>query len=60
MLPLVEIEPREVSCKRCGKTGLHWVGEDGQYVLMEGRYKVHRCDQKAVDKATADDFEGLD
>ncbi len=43
---------RPVTCKRCGKTDLRWQDEDGEWVLMEGRYKVHRCDPKDI-KATA-------
>lgn len=50
-------EPREVECKRCGKAGLHWQDEGGEWVLMEGRYKVHRCDMQ---KAARDDFEALE
>lgn len=45
-------EPRTVACKRCGKDGLHWQDEDGEWVLMDGRYKVHHCNPKDV-KATA-------
>jgi len=49
-------EPHSVTCKRCGKAGLHWQDEDGEWVLMEGRYKVHHCDMR---KAAAGDFEAV-
>lgn len=42
-----------VTCKRCGKAGLRWQDEDGEWVLMEGRCKVHKCDMQ---KAARDDF----
>lgn len=48
--------PRDTTCNRCGKTGLRWEGDDGEWVLMEGRYKVHRCDMR---KAALDDFEAV-
>lgn len=51
-------QPRKTSCKRCGKDGLHWQDEDGEWVLMDGRYKVHRCNPKDV-KATALDGFGV-
>ena len=51
-------EPRAVECKRCGKGGLRWEDDgDGNFVLMEGRYKVHRCD---MTRAALDDFEAVE
>lgn len=47
-------EPRSITCKRCGKTDLRWQDEDGEWVLMEGRFKVHKCDMQ---QAARDDFE---
>lgn len=49
-------QPSIVSCKRCGKDGLHWNDEDGQWVLMEGAYKVHKCN---LQKAALNDFEDV-
>ncbi|MFJ0504330.1 hypothetical protein ACLQ84_23720 [Bordetella bronchiseptica] len=49
-------EPRAVTCKRCGTTGLRWEDDGGEWVLMEGRYKVHRCDMR---KAALNDFEAV-
>ncbi len=48
-------QPSIVTCKRCGKTGLHWDDDgDGNWVLMETATRVHRCDMQ---KAAVDDFE---
>jgi hypothetical protein len=48
---------REITCKRCGKSGLTWSEESTGWVLMEGKYKVHRCD---MTKAAADDFDVIE
>lgn len=46
---------RSVTCKRCGKSGLHWDDDgDGNWVLMETATRIHRCDMQ---KAAVDDFE---
>lgn len=48
-------QPSIVTCKRCGKSGLHWDDDgDGTWVLMETATRVHRCDMQ---KAAVDDFE---
>jgi hypothetical protein len=47
------------ACKRCGKTGLNWQHDGDAWVLMEGKYKVHKCDQKAAHADAADDFDVL-
>lgn len=52
-------EPRSTACKRCGKTGLRWQEEDGEWVLMEGRYRVHHCDPKDVRATALDGFHAL-
>lgn len=45
----------EVTCSRCGKTGLHWDDDgDGNWVLMETAVRVHRCNMQ---KAALGDFE---
>jgi len=36
-------EPKETDCKRCGKTDLNWQHDGEGWVLMDGRYKVHKC-----------------
>lgn len=46
----------DVECRYCGKDGLHW--DDG--VLMEGRYKVHKCSEADLHAQAADDFEELE
>lgn len=46
----------DVTCKRCGKTGLRWQDEDGEWILMEGRYKVHRCDPKDLKAVALEGF----
>jgi hypothetical protein len=51
-------EPRKVECKKCGKGGLEW-DDDGRWILIDGRGKVHKCDEKVLHKQTADDFEVL-
>ena len=43
-----------VECERCGKSGLHWENDDGQWNLYEGPYHLHECNMV---KAAADDFE---
>ena len=53
-------QPREVQCKKCGKTGLHWEGEEGVWVLCEKGHSVHRCSEKKIHKETANDFDNLD
>ncbi|MER1940478.1 hypothetical protein ABS755_07190 [Castellaniella sp. FW104-16D08] len=49
----------DVTCKRCGKDGLRWQDEDGEWVLMEGRHKVHHCDPKDVRATSLDGFHAL-
>jgi hypothetical protein len=46
-------EPTLVTCKRCGKTGLNWQHDGDGWVLHEGKFKIHHCDNSAL----ADDFE---
>jgi hypothetical protein len=53
-------EPRKVECKKCGKGGLEWEDDNGRWVLIESNGKVHKCDEKRVHAAVADDFEVLD
>ncbi|OXI63112.1 hypothetical protein CFB47_07680 [Burkholderia sp. AU27893] len=49
------VGPRSTSCNRCGKTGLRWEDDgDGNWVLLEGKCKVHKCD---MGRAALDDFE---
>ena len=50
---------RSVECKHCGKAGLHWSEDEssGEFVLMEGVYKVHRCDEKKLHAQTLNDFD---
>lgn len=49
-------QPSVVECKRCGKGGLHWEEDDGQWQLYEGTYKLHKCNMQ---KAALDDFEDV-
>lgn len=53
-------QPREVSCRICGKAGLFWEDDNGQWVLISAKGLIHKCDEKALHKQTADDFEALD
>lgn len=49
-------EPRTPpTCKRCGKTGLNWQHDGDTWVLHEGKYKVHQCDNARF----VDDFEDV-
>jgi hypothetical protein len=50
-------QPSIVACKRCGKDGLHWENDDGQWNLYEGQYRLHKCNMQ---KAAADDFEAVE
>lgn len=36
-------EPTETTCKHCGKTDLNWQHDGERWVLMDGKYKVHKC-----------------
>lgn len=49
--------PREVECKRCGKGGLHWAQNGGDWLLIEGVAKIHRC---AHYQPKADDFDVME
>jgi hypothetical protein len=53
-------EPRDVACKHCGKTRLNWQHDGDRWMLMEGGYKVHKCDAKAVARNVADDFDVIE
>lgn len=54
-------EGQEVTCSRCGKAGLHWDDDgNGNFVLMETVYRIHKCDERVLHAQTADDFEVLD
>jgi len=55
--PLGEQRNKAVECKYCGKGGLHWSDKDGQWVLLEGVYKVHRCDPTKTNTEIANDFD---
>lgn len=48
-------EDREVECKFCGKSELHWEETDTGWVLLDGKYAVHNC--RSV--AGVDEFEDL-
>lgn len=55
--------PRDeaVFCNRCGKGPLHWDDDgDGKPVLMEDRFKVHKCTETDLHARAADDFEALE
>lgn len=45
-----DYEPRSrpTTCKFCGKTGLHWENDDGQWQLYETQYKLHNCPKNTV------------
>jgi hypothetical protein len=47
-------------CKYCGKTGLNWQHDGDAWVLMEGKYRVHVCNEVAAQQNTMDDFEALE
>lgn len=49
-----------VECKQCGKGGLSWEDDNGRCVLIDGHGKIHKCDEKRLHKAAADDFEVLE
>jgi hypothetical protein len=46
-------EPTETTCKRCGKPDLNWQHDGETWVLMEGKYKVHKC------AGVEDDFDAI-
>jgi hypothetical protein len=48
-----------VECKRCGKGGLHWEEDGGQWRLCTAKYEVHVCDEKRLHAQAVDDFEDL-
>lgn len=48
---------RSVTCKHCGKTGLHWEETDTGWTLVGKNYEVHDCRHP---QATLDDFDALD
>jgi hypothetical protein len=51
---------QDIECKQCGKGGLHWEEEfDGSYRLYTAKDMLHKCDEKRLHKAVADDFEVL-
>lgn len=48
---------RDLECEQCGKGGLHWEEEhDGSYRLYTAKDMLHKCDEKRLHKAVADDF----
>lgn len=54
-----ELEPTIRECKFCGKDGLQWEHDGDRWVLMDSKYRVHKCDPKKANAAAADDFEVL-
>ena len=52
-------EPRETSCKRCGKGGLQWEDDNGRWALINAKGEIHKCDEKAVHKTALTGFEDL-
>lgn len=34
---------RNVTCKRCGKEGLQWANEDGEWILVGRGGEIHKC-----------------
>lgn len=49
-------EPAIVECKRCGKGGLHWEEDNGNWRLANAKGLLHVCDTSSA----ADDFEVLE
>ena len=45
--------PAPVECNRCGKSGLHWEDDNGEWVLVDKHNEIHRC------TVAAKEFEGL-
>lgn len=50
----------DVACKRCGKTGLRWEDDgEGGWLLLEGKYRVHKCDPDKVRALALEGFEAV-
>lgn len=48
---------RGIECRRCGRGGLRWENDDGQWVLMETQYRIHKCEPRRADRDAEDDFD---
>lgn len=53
-------EREDVECKRCGKAGLEWEDDNGQWKLIDSRTgKVHICNVLKLHRSTLDEFDAL-
>jgi hypothetical protein len=53
-------DPSEVTCNRCGKTGLSWDDSSGRWVLINEAGLPHKCNPAMLRAKVRDEFEDLD
>ena len=40
---------RNIECKRCGKSGLHWEDDNGRWRLLTAKGAAHVCEPAACE-----------